>query len=48
MMKASLYIRVRTADAKYVTTKPGFTATGRIRPGYAMIEGTAAPFDTVT
>ena len=27
-MKASLYIRVRMPDSKYVTSKPAFTAKG--------------------
>jgi integrase len=45
-MKASLYIRVRMPDSKYVTTKPAFTANGRIRPGYAMIDGSAERFDS--
>lgn len=31
-----------------MTTKPAFTAKGRIRPGYAMIDGTAEQFKPVT
>jgi integrase/recombinase XerD len=45
-MKASLYIRVRMSDGKYLTTKPAFTAKGRIRPGYALVDGTPEQFDS--
>jgi integrase len=48
MMKASLYIRVRMPDGKYLTTKPVFSAKGRIRPGYALIDGTAERFDSAS
>lgn len=44
-MKASLYIRVRI-DGKYVTTRPAYTDTGRIRPQTAMIDGKPERFDT--
>ena len=47
-MKASLYIRVRMQDGRYFTTKPAFTANGRIRPQVAMIKGNAERFDSVT
>jgi hypothetical protein len=47
-MKASLYIRVRMPDGKYCTTKPAFTARGRIRPGYALIDGAPARFDSAS
>ena len=36
-MKASLYIRFRLSG-RYVTTRPAYTAQGRIRPGFAMVD----------
>jgi integrase/recombinase XerD len=35
-------------DGKYVTTKPAFTATGRIRPQFAMVDGSAERFESAT
>ena len=35
-------------DGRYFTTKPAFTANGRIRPQVAIIKGNAERFDSVT
>jgi integrase len=47
-MKASLYVRVRMTDGKYLTTKPAYTPTKRIRPQYALIDGNAERFESAT
>jgi integrase len=44
-MKTSLYIRVKMSDGKYLTTRPVFNKKGRIRPGYALVDGTPKQFD---
>jgi integrase/recombinase XerD len=47
-MKASLYVRVKMPDGRYLTTRPAYTANGRIRPQVAMISGVAERHDSAT